>query len=307
MHILDNPFQQNSVTYSLELQIKYAYLQYFIEFCDKLSDSIVYFEAEETKTIESGPEDLWQIEVYLTSKPDLNLLQIEINKLSEKYSIDAPLLKLNKLKEHDWVSEVQKTFIPIESGHFYIHDSEYKDIIPSKFIPIEINAGSAFGTGEHETTSNCLKALSNLFDNNYRYTNCLDMGCGSGILAIAIAKLWPYQVTAVDLDKQAVAVTEENIDINKAGFITTGISDGYNSSLVNNNKKYQLITANILAKPLIDMAKDACDHLDNDGIIILSGFLKNQVESVLEAYQRYGLTLIDEICIVDWPALIMKK
>ncbi len=307
MRILDNPFQQNSVTYCLELQIKFIYLQYFVQFCDKLSDSIVYFEAEETKNIDSNPEDLWQIEVYLDNKPNLEDLQRQITELALSHSIAAPTLHLSKVKDHDWVSEVQKSFIPIQAGRFFIHDSSYQDKISSDKISIEINAGRAFGTGEHETTSNCLKALSELADENNKYTNCLDMGCGSGILAIAMAKLWPNQITAVDIDEQAVLVTRENIDINKVGFIIANQSNGYDSNLVTSNGKYQLITANILAAPLTEMAAAACQHLAKNGILILAGFLENQKQAVLEAHQQQGLVLIKEICAENWPALVMKK
>ncbi len=307
MRTLDNPFQQNSVTYCLELQIKFIYLQYFVQFCDGLSDSIVYFEAEETKNIDSNPEDLWQIEVYLDDKPDLEDLQKQINELALNHSIAAPTLHISKVKDHDWVSEVQKSFIPIQAERFFIHHSGYKDEIPSDKIAIEIDAGRAFGTGEHETTSNCLKALSELADDNNRYTNCLDMGCGSGILAIATAKLWPNQITAVDIDEQAVLVTRENIDLNKVGFIIASQSNGYDSNLVASNGKYQLITANILAAPLIEMAAAAYQHLAKNGILILAGFLKKQRQDVLEAHQQQGLILVKEICAENWPVLVMKK
>ena len=133
------------------------------------------------------------------------------------------------------------------------------------------------------------------------------MGCGSGILAIAMAKLWPNQITAVDLDEQAVHVTEENIHINKTGFITTGQSDGYKSRLVEKNAPYQLITANILANPLIEMAKDAYKHLQKDGILILAGFLNDQMENVLNAHLSQGFNLIQIISEENWPVLILKK
>ena len=307
MRILDNPFQQNSVTYCLELQIKFIYLQYFVQFCEKLSDSIVYFEAEETKNIDSNPEDLWQIQVYLDEEPDLEVLQKQIAELALSHLIDPPILHLAKVKDHDWVSEVQKSFVPIQAGRFFINHSGYKNKIPSDKIAIEINAGRAFGTGEHETTSNCLQVLSDLADSNYKYTNCLDMGCGSGILAIAMAKLWPNQITAVDIDEQAVLVTRENIDLNQVKFISVSQSNGYDSNLVISNGKYQLITANILAAPLIEMAAKAYKSLANNGILILAGFLKSQMQDVLETHQQQGLVLVKEICVENWPALVMKK
>ena len=305
MHTIDNPFQQNSVTYCLELQIKFAFLQYFVQFFENLSETIVYFEDEETKHIDSKPEDLWKIEVYLDKLPDLQELEKNIATIAAEHKINAPEFKISEINDQDWVSEVQKTFVPIEAGHFFIHHSDYKEEIPEGKIAIEINAGRAFGTGEHETTANCLKALSELREK--KYINCLDMGCGSGILAIAIAKLWPYQVTAVDLDEQAVLVTEENIHINKTGFIGVAQSDGYKSKLVQKNAPYQLITSNILANPLIEMASDAYKNLQNHGILILAGFLNDQMQNVLEAHQAQGLSLVKVISEENWPVLIMQK
>ncbi len=305
MNIIDNPFQQSPVTYCLQLQITFRNLQPFIEFCESLSDSIVYFEAEDTKSIDSKPEDLWQIDVYLDKEPNLDNLKLEIAKISALLEITAPNLNLLPVIDHDWVSEVQKTFVPIYAGQFFIHHSGYAEKIPNELISIEINAGRAFGTGEHETTSNCLKALSELDSSNY--SKALDMGCGSGILAIAIAKLGANKVIAVDLDEQAALVTEENTQLNKVAFIISKQSNGYDSELVKQNSPYQIITANILASPLIAMAEAAAQHLAKDGILILAGFLKDQQLNVLEAHQKQGLTLIKEICTENWPALVMQK
>lgn len=305
MHTINNPFQQNSVTYCLELQIKFAYLQFFLEFFESLSETIVYFEDEDTKHIDSKPEDLWRIQVYLDKKPDLKLIHSQTTEIALKHKIISPVLEIKKINDQDWVSEVQKTFIPIQSGLFFIHHSGYKKETPEDKIAIEINAGRAFGTGEHETTSNCLKALSSLKEN--KYINCLDMGCGSGILAIAMAKLWPNQITAVDIDEQAVSVTLENFHLNNTRFITAGQSNGYKSKLVDKNAPYQLITANILANPLIEMANDAYKHLQKDGILILAGFLNNQMEKVLEAHKKQGFTLIKTISEEHWPTLMLKK
>ena len=304
MNIIDNPFQQNPVTYCLKLQVKFKYLQFFVEFCETLSESIVYFEAEDTKTIDSKPEDLWEINVYLEKKLDFEDLNQQITKIANTHNISSPILKIEPIDDYDWVSEVQKTFSPIHAGKFFIHHSGYKEKIPDGLINIEINAGRAFGTGEHETTSNCLKALSEL---EVKLDKGLDMGCGSGILAIAMAKLGLSEVIAVDLDEQAVLVTEENIQLNDVEAILTSQSNGYNSDLVAQHAPYQIITANILASPLIAMAEDAAKHLSKNGILILAGFLKDQLENVLNAHQEQGLVLIKEICIENWPALVMQK
>ena len=305
MNIIDNNSQQKPVTHSLTLQVKHKYLQYFIQFCETLSESIVYFEAEDTKSIDSKPEDLWQIDVYLDEKINLEGINQEITAIAARLNITPPTIKLTPIDDCDWVSEVQKTFVPIYAGRFFIHHAGYEGEIPEQQIAIEINAGSAFGTGEHETTSNCLEALSSLAGKEY--ASCLDMGCGSGILAIAMAKLLTKKVTAVDLDEQAVLVTQENTKLNRVEFIATSWSDGYNSVFVAERAPYQIITANILAAPLIAMAVAAHKHLAKDGFLILAGFLKDQRSSVLAAHQEQGLTLVNEFYTENWPALVMQK
>lgn len=307
MHIKDKEIQHNFNIYCLSLKVKFIYLRNFVEFLETLTESIVYFEAEETKHIESKDDDLWQIEAYLDNQSNLSVLQKNITKIAQNISIVPPVLTQSVIENRDWVSEVQKTFIPIDSGKFFIYGSSHLNDIPKGKIGIKIDAGSAFGTGEHETTSNCIKALSELAEQNNKFINCLDMGCGSGILAIAIAKLWPNQITAVDIDHQAVKVARENFHINQVGFISAEQSEGYNSDIVQNNSSYQLITANILANPLIEMASDAYKHLQPKGIIILAGFLNDQKENIINAYQKLGFILIKEVVEKDWPALIMEK
>lgn len=304
MNALDNPFKQNNITYCLELQIKFEVLQPFVEICETLSDSIVYFEAEDTKTIESKPEDLWQINVYLDKEPNLEALTYQFSTLANIYNVNEPILKFSQVEDFDWVSKVQETFVPINVGKFFIHCSDLKDSLDKELINIEINAGRAFGTGEHETTSNCLKALSEL---DIPINRALDMGCGSGILAIAMAKLGADEVVAVDLDEQAVLVTKENIKINNVVSVKSFQSDGYSSDEVIKAAPYQVITSNILAAPLVEMAADASKFLDKGGFLILAGFLNNQKHEVMHAHQQQGLKLLKEICNEEWPVLIMQK
>jgi ribosomal protein L11 methyltransferase len=303
--MIDNPFHQSPIAYLVQMQTKYAYLDRFVEAFEKFSTNIVYFEKEGSRSVESMPEDLWQIDIYLEEKPNLTQMQVAILQISKELELECPELLMSAVDDKDWVSEVQKNFIPINAGKFFIHTSNYKDEIPKGQISIEMNAGRAFGTGEHETTGNCLKALSNLSEK--KFTNCLDMGCGSGILAIAMAKLWSTKIIAVDLDEQAVLVTKENLKLNNVEAIISSQSNGYDSELVNENGPYKIITSNILAAPLIAMAGDAYKHLAKGGLLILAGFIQNQVQAILDAHIKEGFTLEQIIDAVDWPVLIMKK
>jgi len=301
----DNPFKQSQVTFLVQMHTKYMYLEQFIEAFEKFSSNVVYFEKEGSRTVESMPEDLWQIEIYFEQEPDLIQIKKEIILVAEALNIDCPEVLISTVDDKDWVSETQKNFIPINAGKFYIHSSYYKDNFPKDKISIEMNAGRAFGTGEHETTGNCLVALSEL--THLKFDNCLDMGCGSGILAIAMAKLWNSKIIAVDIDEQAALVTGENVKINSAQSIESGQSNGYDSALVQKNSPYQLITSNILSSPLIEMSGDAYLHLKKDGLLILAGFILSQEKDVLDAHVKHGFILEKRIDDNNWPVLIMKK
>jgi ribosomal protein L11 methyltransferase len=298
----ENPFKQNPLTYCVKLQTKFLYLEKFIEFCEIFSNSVSYFEAEDTKDIDNKPEDLWQIEMFFEEMPNMQELSEKFIKFCNASLIETSDLSITKVDDKDWVSEVQKTFTPIQAGKFFIHHSHHKIEVPQGTINIEINAGRAFGTGEHETTSNCLKSLSEL-----KYLgSCLDMGCGSGILAIAMAKLDADKVIAVDLDEQAILVTKENIILNNVDILLSQ-SDGYEAEIIELHAPYDTITANILANPLIEMSAHAYKNLKIGGKLIIAGFIKQQTERVLKAHVEQGFILEKQICLENWPALILTK
>ncbi len=297
-----NTFKQNSNTYCIELKVKFKYLQSFVSLGEEFSKTIVYFEAENTKNIDSDPEDLWQIDIYFENKPDFLLIKNAFNSLAFELKIQSIDFLFYELDDKDWVSEVQKQFSPLKLGKFFIHNLDYKGECPAGLMNIQVNAGRAFGTGEHETTSGCLVALSEYL----KGSSALDMGCGSGILAIAMAKLGS-EVVAVDLDEQAVLVTKENAELNAVRIKIIDQSDGYNSNIVRKNAPYNTIVANILAGPLIEMAKDAFACLAKDGIIILAGLIEGQMKDVLDAHIQQGFKLEKIIQQDNWPVLIMSK
>ena len=298
-----NPNQQTSVAFCLHVNAKFLHLETFLDFFDHLSDSIVYFEAEETSSIESRPNDLWQIDIYLDERPNIEKIQQQLDQLTNENNIEKAILTISEVEQLDWAKEVQKTFKPIKAGKFFIHPSDYSEELNQDSINIKIDAGSAFGTGEHETTSNCLKALTKFGQGK----KALDMGCGSGILAIAMAKIGIDLVVAVDIDEQAVEVTKQNSILNQANISVTCKSDGYNSESVRNNSPYDVICANILAGPLVDMAEDAVKSLNKQGILILAGFLPDQLDDVISAHQNKGLKLVEIITEKTWPAIILQN
>jgi ribosomal protein L11 methyltransferase len=201
---------------------------------------------------------------------------------------------------------VHDNFPPIHTGAFFVYGSHYKDPVPAGLIPLKIDAATAFGSGEHETTRGCLLALEYLRDNKFK--NGLDMGCGSGILAIAMTKLWPQiKVTAVDIDPESVVVTKRHSMMNNVSNIHVEAGDGYRTPVVGKNAPYDIVTANILANPLIAMAPDLAAALTPGGYAVLSGLLRRQREDVVTAHTKQGLSLIKTTEMGEWQTLILKK
>lgn len=223
--------------------------------------------------------------------------------------LTAPL-EVQALDARDWVAESQRLRRPVRAGRFFVHGAHDRDAIPSGAIAIEIEAGQAFGTGGHDSTEGCLLAVDRLAA-EFRPKNALDLGTGSGILAIAIAQCWDIPVLATDVDPVAVAVAAENI--RKAGLslkkrypgIRTLTADGLNDEAIRAAGPFDLITANILADPLIGMAPALAAQVRSGGRVILSGLLDWQEESVLAPYTARGLAPADRIAKDHWVTLTL--
>ncbi|MCR5224511.1 MAG: 50S ribosomal protein L11 methyltransferase [Alphaproteobacteria bacterium] len=212
-------------------------------------------------------------------------------------------LKQKKLENVDWLKKCFENFKPITVGSFYIYGPHLrKNAIPVNKMPIEIAAATAFGTGEHPTTHNCLRACETFFD--YRkHKTALDIGCGSCILSIALAKLGARDVTACDNDPEAVRVSLENVVINK---VAHRISIFQNEACEFANKTYDFVVANILAEPLISISECVVKSLADNGILVLSGFTSDD-NSVLQKYLSLGLTLKYRYDLKDWTTLVFEK
>lgn len=260
---------------------------------------------------EATDGDDWDVVLTTVGKPDVEAILERISGVAEAEGL-APLLYkkdiiAEKLPPTDWLQHVHDNFPPIKTGSFFVYGSHYKKAPPEGFIPLKIDAATAFGSGEHETTRGCLLALEYL--GKEKFKNGLDMGCGSGILAIALTKLWPeIRVMAVDIDPESVIVTNRHAKMNGAEkYITANAGDGYRTPCVRKNAPYDIVTANILANPLILMSADLAACLTKGGYAILSGLLTRQKKDVVDAHEKQGLTLLHEKQLGDWQALILKK
>jgi ribosomal protein L11 methyltransferase len=246
------------------------------------------------------------LEVYFAERPMRTAVAAALSAagfVSPRFSIEA-------LPALDWVAESQKGLPPLSAGRFFVFASHAAEERPPSAIAIRIEAGQAFGTGHHESTRGCLLALEALARRGRPRKcprTCLDLGCGSGILAIAMAKLWHAPVVACDIDPLAVAITQENARLNGVGpAVRAVLSDGASRRSLRRRGPYEVIAANILAAPLGAMAGDLRRVLAPGGSLILSGLLRSQEQAVLARYRARHLRLKRRLLLGDWSTLVLK-
>lgn len=253
---------------------------------------------------ESKPDE-WLIHAYFEHVPSEN----ELNALRR---LGSGQPRIEELGEADWVTMSQAGLQPIRAGRFYVHTPMYRSVPPGT-IPFEIDASLAFGTGQHATTSGCLEALDKLEGEGRRFRNVADVGTGTGLLAFAALALWPNaKCIATDIDPVAIDVSRDNAAINRmklghgTGELLLGVADGMDSSLLAARAPFDLIIANILAGPLIELAPDFEKALAPGGTIILAGLLDTQAEAVAQAYESQGVTVRDR-GFGEWPVLVCER
>jgi ribosomal protein L11 methyltransferase len=236
------------------------------------------------------------VEALYTEMPDGDLL----SKLAGRQ------VHVQLLPDTDWIKLSQEGLPPVRAGRFFVYGAHDAGTVPPGVIPIRIEAGMAFGTGHHETTSLCLAALSDL-SKRRRYGNVLDLGCGTGLLAIGAAKLWRKRVVASDIDPTAVGITRENAAANGESTLIHAITaDGLASPALAAKAPYDLIIANILASPLTQLAPSIAHSLSKGGALILSGLLTWQENLVLSFYRPFGLILRETRRDGPWTALVLE-
>ncbi len=249
--------------------------------------------------------DEWLIHAYFEHAPD----EAELAKLAA-LGVGEPYVE--QLGEADWVTMSQAGLQPIRAGRFFVHTPTVR-AHPPRTIPFEIDAGLAFGTGQHATTSGCLEALDRLECEGERFHNIADIGTGSGLLAFAALALWPdARCIATDIDPVAIAVARDNAAINRvklghgAGELLLTEADGMDSALLAARAPFDLIVANILAGPLVELAADIARALAPDGTLILAGLLDSQAEAVADAYRAEGVTGPAPLA-TEWPVPVLRS
>lgn len=258
----------------------------------------------------SEENDQWVVEATLDESCKMTLSAYEpiLEQKAKEQGINYSALTLEPLPETDWLEQTWKNFPPRQIGPFFIYGSHTNATPPEDAIGLEINAATAFGSGEHETTAGCLLTLNDLKEEGKLFFSPLDMGCGSGILAMAAAKLWQTPVLAVDNDPESVRVTADNAQMNHCSdWIIPLCNEGFEGTTVQERGPFDLIIANILANPLCLMAPDMVKNLEKGGRIILSGLLRRQRNEVLAAYDAAGATFVGEKFLGDWMTLQLTR
>lgn len=245
---------------------------------------------------------LWEVGGYFNEAPDEAGLAL----LATMHGAKA--FAVSELPDVDWVAKVKRELAPIRAGRFYLYGSHDADTVPDDVEPLLIEAAMAFGTGHHGTTQGCLRALDRLASQGIVADRVADIGCGTAVLAMAAARIWPGVPIASDIDPVAVEVAEANLTANgMSGRVTCLEATGFDHPQIGAGAPYDLIFANILKGPLIELAPDVAAHLATGGHVILSGLLNEQADAVTEAYVGQGLALVQDEQIGDWTTLVLKK
>jgi ribosomal protein L11 methyltransferase len=221
--------------------------------------------------------------------------------------VPHPAIAVEAIPDTDWMKEVLAALKPVRAGRFIVNGAHDRDIIRANDLSIEIEAGQAFGTGHHGTTAGCLSMIDILVRRR-RPLNALDLGTGSAVLAIGIAKLARIPVLATDIDPVAVEVAQENVEKNGvSNLVKTAVATGMQSPAIRLAGPYDLIVANILARPLMDLAPAVEGQLAAGGDIVLSGILERQRQAVLSAYRTQGLYHRQTLRRGEWVTLHLTR
>ncbi len=251
--------------------------------------------------IEDGSGN-FEVGAYFLAAPDGIVLDL----LAAAYGASG--FVVSELPETDWVAHVKRELAPVVAGRFFLHGSHDADKVPEGAIPLLIDAAMAFGTGHHGTTLGCLTALDRLAIRGLRARKVADIGCGTAVLGMAAAKLWPEPVLASDIDPVAVETAVANVVANGLeGRVICLEAAGFAHPRLREAAPFDLIFANILKAPLISLAPDMGRFCAESGHVILSGILHEQADEVIAAYEAQGFVLESREGFGDWTTLVLRR
>ncbi len=266
-----------------------------MERLDPEPDGVGVFEMEDGSA-------LWEIGGYFTAPPDEAALAL----LAAAFG--ARPFAVSELPEIDWVDKVRRELAPVEAGRFFLYGSHDADWVPADAVALLVDAAMAFGTGHHGTTKGCLVAFDRLLEQGVRPQRVADVGCGTAVLAMAAARVLDGAILASDIDAVAVEVAEANVRLNGlADRVVCLEAAGFDHPRLAAGGPYDLIFANILKGPLVDLAPAMAAHAAGGGHAILSGLLTPQAAEVEAAYARAGFETVERDVIGDWTTLTLRR
>ena len=251
--------------------------------------------------IEDG-SNTWEVGGYFVEMPD----EVSLALLAAAFG--AGKFVVSEVPETDWVAHVRRELTPVEAGRFFVFGAHDADKVPDDRIALRIEAAMAFGTGHHGTTLGCLRALDRLIDNGTRASSVADIGCGTAVLAMAAARVWPESVLASDIDAVAVEVAQVNVAANNLSDRVRCVeAAGFAHPTLAGEGQFDLVFANILKGPLFDLAPDMSRAVRAGGYAILSGILNEQADSITARYREFGFNVVHREVIVDWTTLTLTR
>jgi ribosomal protein L11 methyltransferase len=269
---------------------------------DLLNESFV--EGQAAIAAFEGPGGRWDITVHFEEAPDEASIR-ELVRLAAGDGV-ADDVSFDTVDAKDCVKATLEDLVPVRAGRFVVHGQHDRTKVPANKLGIEIEAALAFGTGHHGTTRGCLLLLDEVLKAHLP-RRVLDVGTGTGVLAIAAAKALRIKVLASDIDPLAVRVARENARLNGAGDLVQAVhATGFSAPEFSQRAPFDLVLANILANPLRQMATSMAEHLAPSALVILSGLLPQQAQSVVAAYRARGLVLVRHLQVESWSSLLLR-
>lgn len=267
-------------------------------------------EAGAITAFETSPNGPWKIEAFFEDKPDLGRLAPRVFAVAKELGRGVPSLDVEEIAERDWLAENQASFPPLRIGRFFVHGSHVTEAPPAGAWRVALDASIAFGSGEHATTKGCLAAIEALAKKR-RLGRVLDIGTGSGILTIAALRARARRALASDIDPPSVMLARENARVNGVASRAKIVAAAGLAKLAPTRARFDLVLANILARPLTQLATAISRAVAPGGYVVLSGLLAEQEMWVLRAYRQRGLVFVGRASAgpdaLGWRTLVFQR
>jgi ribosomal protein L11 methyltransferase len=270
---------------------------------DLLTES--FFEGQAAIAAFARSDGRWDVTVHFADPPDEQSIRHLVGLAAGDAVVEG--IVFDTVEAKDWVKATLEELVPVHAGRFVVHGHHDRDRVPPNKLGIEIEAALAFGTGHHGTTRGCLLLLDHVLQSRMP-RRVLDLGSGTGVLAIAAAKALRRRILASDIDPLAAAVAGDNARLNGVGNLVEAIcATGFSAPSFRARAPFDLVMANILANPLKALATPMAAHLAPSAMVILSGLLPPQASGVVAAYRARGLVLVQQLKIEGWSSLLMQR